>query len=136
MPSDPPGTQWLRRQTQQIQNDTPAFHAASQALNLTPQEQYIYRHHLGNLSQGGVRQASGETSTFLSTTVGLGNRTYILPTVWDNQILAEREAVKRAQAAGLHNFPSYASVQEAEARYQQIHPYFERDLLAARQAYP
>jgi hypothetical protein len=132
---DPPGTQWLRSERQRIQNDTPAFTAASRELQLTPQEQFIYRHHLANLAKGGVRQPGGDVSTFLSTTVGIDGRSYILPTVWGNRIVTEDEAVQMARMAGLQNFPSYASDEEAEARYKQIHPYFERDLSAARRPY-
>lgn len=101
-------------------------------LNLTPQEQYAYEHHLGNLAQGGVRHDDGSISSFLNTIRGFDNRYYVLPTVWDNQIIPEDEAVRRAQADGLHKWPSYDSVEAAEARYQAMHGYMERDTNAYR----
>jgi hypothetical protein len=107
-----------------------ALMEAMRELQLTPQEQYIYQHHLGNLARGGVRQPNGDISTFLNTTVDFGGRTYVLPTVWDNQIVDEDTAIQRAQAAGLQNFPSYGSVEEAEKRYQAMHGYMERDTSA------
>ena len=125
---DPPGTEWLRSQTQRLQaNNSPSFISAMNELKLTPQEQYIYQHHLGNLSQGGVRQPNGKLSTFLNIISSFGDRAYILPTVWDNKILEQNAAIERARQAGLHNFPSYGTVEEAEQRYQAIHGYMERD---------
>ena len=125
---DPPGTEWLRSQTQRLQaNNSPAYIAAMNELKLTPQEQYIYQHHLGNLAQGGVRQPDGRLSTFLNTTATFDGRAYVLPTVWDNKILETQAAIERARQAGLHNFPSYDTVEEAERRYQAIHGYMERD---------
>ena len=129
---DPPGTQWLQQQTQLSQ----AFNAAMQELGLTPQEQFIYRHHLANLARGGVRQPNGDISTFLNITAGLGGRTYVLPTVWDNAIVSEDEAIRRARSAGLENFPSYGSVEEAEKRYQAMHGYMERDTSAYSKRQP
>lgn len=101
-------------------------------LQLTPQEQYAYEHHLGNLDRGGVRHDDGSISSFLNFTAGFGDKTFILPRVWDNQIVEETEAIRRAQADGLHKWPSYDSVEAAEARYQAMHGYMERDTNAYR----
>jgi hypothetical protein len=123
---DPPGTQWLQNETQDKQFDAdPSYQSAMKALKLTPQEQYMFKHHLGNLYRGGVKQPSGETSTYLGSSFTFGNRTYMLPMVWDNMILEEQEVLKRARAAGLDKWPSYKSVKEAEKRYQQIHKYMK-----------
>ena len=104
----------------------PAYTAALAELSLTPQEQYMFRHHLGNLYRGGVQQPTGQVSTYLGSTFDVGGRHYMLPTVWDNQIVAPDAAFERARAAGMENWPSYGSEQEAEQRYEQIHGYMER----------
>lgn len=121
---DPPGTEWLRSQTRGRQN----YEAASRELKLTPQEQFAYQHHLGNLAKGGVHNPDGSTSTFYSITKEIGGRTYVLPTVWDNQIIEPDEAVKRAIAGGLEKWPSYENEDAAFKRYMDMHRYMERDL--------
>lgn len=118
--------EWVRRH-KRLQN----YMAAVRELNLTPQEKYAYQHHLSNLDRGGVQDSGGnETSTYLSLGVTIGDRYYMLPAVWDNQIVSTPEAVQRAQAIGLARWPSYGSPQEGEARYAQMHRYMERDLNA------
>jgi hypothetical protein len=113
--------------TTQVPQGSRALDAAKAELKLTPQEEHAYEHHLRNLNMGGVRQPNGQVSTFLDTTVTFGNRTYILPTVWDNKIVSEDEAIRRARADGLDKWPSYPSEQAAEKRYNQLHGYMERD---------
>jgi hypothetical protein len=114
--------QWVQTH-RRFQNLT----AATRELQLTPQEQYAYRHHLGNLERGGVPHPDGSVSSFLNTTVGFGNKTYVLPTVWDNKIVTVDDAVRRAREDGLEKWPSYDSVEQAEKRYQAMHGYMERD---------
>lgn len=109
---------------------------ASRELQLTPQEQYAYRHHLSNLGLGGVPHANGSLSSFLDTTVGFGDRTYVLPTVWDNQIVPVHEAIRRARESGLDNWPSYPSVEAANARYNAMHDYMQRDTDRVLNAHP
>lgn len=108
---DPPGTQWLRQG------------------RWTPQEIYMYQHHFNNLRKGGVRNDDGSISTYRSIGVGINGRYYMLPTVWDNQILEDEEAIKRAHQAGIENFPSYESEEEGENRYQQLHDFMSTDML-------
>ena len=50
-----------------------------------------------------------------------------VPTVWDGKILSPDEAFKRVDKIGWDKFPSYATEQEAEQRYQQLHSFMERD---------
>lgn len=107
------------------------FKAATEALNLTPQEQALYQRHLTNLyGPGGVDNADGSRSTLFQASVERDGKTYNIPTVWDGKILSVPDAVKKAQAAGWDKFPSYASEKEAEARYQQMHAYMDRDTSA------
>lgn len=126
---DPPGTEWLKSQTAQSKN----LQDAIRELKLNEQEQYAYQHHLKNLSMGGVPN-EGKTSSYLSKTFTFGDRAYVLPSVWDNKIIEDnKEIVRRAREAGLEKFPSYGSVDEAEARYDKMHAYMERDTAAHQQ---
>ena len=98
-------------------------------LQLTPQEQFLYQHHLSNLYGGGsLIRPNGDVSTVYQATVGVGGKQYNLPTIWQGQELPIEAAIQRAQQVGLDKYPSYATPQEAEARYQAMHPYMERDL--------
>jgi hypothetical protein len=127
---DPPGTQWLKKQRQLPELDTPNFERARREMQLTPQEQFLYRHHLRNLyGSGKVWNKDGSTSTLLQVTVGQDGRTFSIPTVWDGKILGDKDAVDRSIAAGWVNWPGYASEDEAQKRYDQMHEYMDRDLL-------
>lgn len=103
--------------------------AANQALKLTPQEKFLYEHHLSNLEKGGVAN-NGQTSSLLAMTIGVDGKTYVIPSVWDNKILMPDAAIKRAEAAGLDKFPSYKNEREAKARYDKMHDYMEKDTTA------
>lgn len=95
---------------------------------LTPQEKTLYQTHLTNLGgKGGVNNPDGTRSTLFATTVEIDGKTYILPTVYGGQKITPAEAIKKAQAAGLQNFPSYASQADADKRYGQLHEFMEKD---------
>lgn len=117
---------------------TANFEAAKTEMNLTPQEQALYQRHLTNLSgPGGVDNADGSRSTLLQTTIEANGKTYNIPTVWGGKILSGQEAIAKAKAEGLDKFPSYPDEATAEARYQQMHAYMEKDtgsFLRARNA--
>jgi len=103
---------------------------ADAAMNLTPEEKYLYQTHLQNLyGTGKVVHPDGSISTMLQMSFeGPGGRTYSIPTVWGGQALHPREAIGMAErTGGLDRFPSYATGDEAEARYQQLHDYLGRD---------
>lgn len=102
--------------------------AANQAMGLSPQERYLYQHHLDNLAKGGVKQPDGKTSTIFKMDVEVNGKTYNIPTVWDNKIVDPDEAMKRAGKVGLDKFPSYDTPDEATNRYNQMHDFMERDL--------
>jgi|SRR5215813_229452 len=99
-------------------------------LNLNPQEQYLYRHHLENLKAGGLRASGpeGPVSTLRAMTTQIGDRVYTLPTVWDNKQLSPEESVKRAKKVGLDKFPSYSDDYQANQRYHKMHEYIDRDV--------
>lgn len=105
--------------------------AADTAMKLAPEEKALYQRHLGNLiGAGGVDNPDGSRSTLFATTVGVDDRTFIIPTVWDGKILPPDQAMQRAKAEGLDKFPSYATVEEAQARYDQLHSFMEKDTAA------
>jgi len=103
---------------------------ADAAMNLTPEEKYLYQTHLQNLyGTGKVVHPDGSISSLLQMSFeGPGGKTYSIPTVWGGQALQPREAIGMAErTGGLDRFPSYATSDEAEARYQQLHDYLGRD---------
>lgn len=102
--------------------------AAMTSLRLTPEEQALYMRHLMNLyGSGGVDNADGSRSSLYTMNVGMGDRAYNLPTVYDGNFLAPGAAIARAQSQGLDKFPSYQSPFEAENRYTRMHNYMDRD---------
>lgn len=101
---------------------------ATSEMRLTKQEQNLYQHHLDNRDKGGVKNPDGSTSTLLATTVGFDDKTYVIPTIWDNKKLSADEAKKRALAKGIDHFPSYDNREEATSRYMKMHDYMEGDL--------
>jgi hypothetical protein len=111
--------------------DMANFNAAMQQMKLNPQEQSLYQMHLQNLhGPGGVDNADGSRSTLYQITAEIGGKTYVLPTVWNGQILQPEQAVQMARQYGLDKFPTYATEDEAEARYQKMHDYMEKDTAA------
>ena len=118
--------------------DYDQYNAATAALDMNKQEQTLYLHHLNNLyGPGGVdndgsvaKLPKGSRATVGSITEKINGRYYTLPSVYDGKVLTFDDAVARAEKVGLDNFPSYASEQEAEVRYQQMHNYMDRDMAA------
>lgn len=109
--------------------------AADAALNLNAQEKALYRRHLANLTgSGGVdndgsdpKAPAGSRSTLFVNTFGIGGKTYVIPSVWNGKVLSPDESLARAKKEGLDKFPSYASEQEASARYSAMHQFMEKD---------
>jgi hypothetical protein len=101
---------------------------ATEDMGLNKQEQYLYNHHLDNLAKGGVQNDDGSTSTLLAATVGVDDKTYVIPTVWDNKIVSVDEGFERAKKVGIDKFPSYDSEAVARGRYDAMHNYIAKDL--------
>lgn len=101
---------------------------ANSNLRLNQQERNVYMHHLRNLNRGGVQNDDGTTSTYRAITAGFGDKTYVLPTVWNNKIVSNERAMALAKQEGLDKFPSYSNPDVALKRYMQIHDYMEGDL--------
>lgn len=109
--------------------DTSNLARAKAEMQLSPQEENLYYHHLNNLNgTGKVMNPDGSISTIYSTTVGLNGRHYTLPTVWEGKILEPDAAIDKAIATGLHKFPSYPTPEAAMTRYQQMHDYMDQDV--------
>ena len=90
------------------------FYNADEQMKLTPAEKNLYKHHLGNLHMGGVKNRDGSTSTIL--------------TVWDNKIVPDDQAVANARRVGIEHFPAYDSQEQATSRYMQMHSYMDGDI--------
>ncbi len=98
-------------------------------LQLSPQEQFLYQHHLDNLvGPGGVTNADGSRSTVLQTSAERDGQTYNLPTVWNGQELEPRAAYGPVGQVGWNRFPAYPDDTTAEARYAQMHRYMDEDV--------
>lgn len=116
--------------------------AADDALNLTPQEKDLYRRHLQNLTGvGGVDNPDGSRSTLYQSVQEHDGKFYNIPTVWDGKRETQKwtdpsgkvwdvpnpTALRNVERVGWDKFPSYATAQEADARYEQMHKFMERD---------
>lgn len=116
--------------------------AADRDLHLTPEEKSLYQRHLTNLTgPGGVDNPDGTRSTLFQTTVEHDGKFYTIPTVWDGKILWDKNAadpaaaaIERVKQTGWDKFPSYATEAEAEARYQKMHAYLEKDTESYKQS--
>lgn len=117
--------------------------AADAAMNLTPQERALYQRHLTNLyGSGGVDNPDGSRSTLYQTVEEHNGRFYNVPTVWNGRVetqpwtrpsdgktfsIPSDVAMANIKREGWDNFPSYASPEEADARYEQMHSFMEKD---------
>jgi hypothetical protein len=104
------------------------FNAAVKDMKLNTEEQSLYRRHLTNLyGSGGVTNTDKSRSTLLQHTVEYDGKFYNIPSVWDGKILTGDVLKKKIQEVGITHFPSYKTEAEAEARYQLMHQYMEKD---------
>jgi hypothetical protein len=114
--------------------------AADAALNLTPQERDLYSRHLMNLyGPGGVNNPDGTRSSLMQSTIEHGGRIYNVPSVWNGSIAPETNEGtnfirKKVGEAGWNKFPSYDTREEAQARYDKMHDYMDRDTAAYQTA--
>lgn len=135
--------------SQQQQAPTDNLTAATSALNLTPQEQALYQRHLSNLyGPGGADNdgsnpnlPAGSRSTLYQSPQEYNGKFYNVPTVWNGKVETEpytrsdgtvmdvpnKTALDNVAKAGWENFPSYATPDEADARYDKMHAYMEKD---------
>lgn len=132
---------------------SPNFEAARDTMNLNQQEQALYRMHLSNLyGAGGLDNTDGSRSTLYQSVEPHNGRFYNIPMVWNGRIesqkwtdpnnpsrvmdIANQTALQNVQNIGWQNFPSYPTGQEADARYQQMHEYLNKDTIDYRNTKP
>jgi soluble lytic murein transglycosylase-like protein len=122
--------------------------SADEELHLTPQEKFLYRMHLHNLNgSGGVdnppdaENPQGSRSTLYQAVQEHNGKFYNIPTVWDGKREVEpytkpdgtvietpnKTALANVEKIGWDKFPSYATAEEADARYEKMHKFLERD---------
>lgn len=125
------------------------FVQASQQLQLNPQEQALYQMHLQNLTgPGGVDNPDGSRSSLFQSVQEHDGKYYNIPTVWNGKIETEKvttpsgqvmqvpnaTALANVEKAGWDKFPSYATPEEADARYEQMHQFMDKDTAKFLQA--
>lgn len=119
------------------------FDTATKALNLNPQEQALYQRHLSNLyGSGGVDNPDGSRSSLYQAVQEHDGKFYNIPTVWNGKRETEpythpatgqvmdvpnKTALDNVNKAGWDKFPSYATPDEADARYDDMHKFMEQD---------
>lgn len=129
----------------QFQSNLPA---AQQALDLTPEEVSLYQRHLSNLTgPGGVdnppdaANPQGSRSTLYQAVQEHNGKFYSVPTVWDGKRETEpytrkdgtvmdvpnATALANIEKAGWENFPAYPTPDEADARYEAMHQFIDKD---------
>jgi hypothetical protein len=122
---------------------SPNYDQANKDLQLTPQEQALYQRHLTNLSgPGGVDNPDGSRSTLYQSVQEHNGQYYNVPTVWNGvretrpyvnpttgqtMDVPNQTALANVDKAGWNTFPSYSTPDEADARYDQMHGYMEKD---------
>jgi hypothetical protein len=117
---------------------------AKRDLNLTPQEEALYRRHVDNLTgPGGVDNPDGSRSSLYQAVQEHNGKFYNIPTVWNGKREVEKwtdpndpqrvmdvpntTALANVEREGWGKFPSYATPEQADERYDKMHGYMERD---------
>ena len=117
--------------------------AAQVEMNLTPEERALYQRHIDNLNgPGGVDNPDGSRSSLYQTVEEHDGKFYNVPTVWDGKIQTEKwtdpksgktfdipnkTALDNINKTGWDKFPAYATPEQADARYEQMHGYMDKD---------
>lgn len=68
-----------------------------------------------------VTNADGSKSNVKLATVGIGDKTFVIPTMVEGKDLPIKEAVRTARNYGLSNYPSFANPKEAENWSKKYH---------------
>lgn len=119
------------------------FKEADEALGFTQQEGDLYKRHLFNLyGSGGVDNPDGSRSSLYQAVQEHEGKFYNIPTVWDGKREIEPwtrpsdnktfdvpndKAISNVEKEGWDRFPSYATPDEADERYDQMHKFMEQD---------
>lgn len=101
--------------------------------------------HLQNLNgPGGVDNPDGSRSTLYQAVQEHDGKFYNVPTVWNGKREVEpyklkngkvmdvpnKIALENIEKAGWNSFPSYSTPEEADARYNKMHQYIDKDTTA------
>lgn len=118
------------------------FSKADEALGLSEQEGNLYKRHLENLyGTGGVDNPDGSRSSLYQAVQEHNGKFYNIPTVWNGKREVEpytksdgtvmdvpnKTALDNVEREGYDKFPSYSDPDEADARYDQMHGFMEKD---------
>lgn len=68
-----------------------------------------------------VNNEDGTQSNVVTSTVGFGDRTFVIPTMVDGKQLDIDEAISTARSHGLDKYPSFSSEEDANTFSQNIH---------------
>lgn len=68
-----------------------------------------------------VQNPDGSHSNVRTMTVGINDRTYVLPSMVGGKQLEEEDAIRLAERRGLRNYPSFATHDKAEQWIEQNH---------------
>lgn len=80
----------------------------------------ITKHHYDNVRNNTiVRNDDGSISTVKTIIMGDGEREYLIPTLWDGEILSDQEAFDRAMSSGI-DWPSMPVGEGAVARLEEV----------------
>ena len=101
-----------------------AFLTGPQSTRLSPSTEPI-----GGFSRLPTRHPSAGRSNvrFMSVSPGRGNRTYVIPTMFDGKQLESDAALAKAKRIGLENFPKFFGVKDAEKWIQANHGFINED---------
>ena len=96
---------------------------------MTPEELNALQYHRNNLNLGAFLQhPTGEKTTFMGAIVEApGGKQMLIPTYWGGAIRPVPDAMRMAIKSGI-KFPTYDTVEEAEAREKYIHSLMEQDV--------
>ena len=119
------------------------FQDANESLGLNKQEADLYKRHLSNLwGSGGVDNPDGSRSSLYQAVQEHNGKFYNIPTVWNGKIetqtythpytgqqmeVPNQTAIDNVSKEGWDKFPSYNTPEEADARYDQMHVFMEKD---------
>lgn len=101
---------------------------ASVPTTLSPQERNLIAYHRKNLIDGTfLDDEQGLTTVYITGVNGPDGRIYNVPGFADNRRLTPEEALDRAKRVGLNKYPSYATIEEADAAAERVHSVIEND---------
>ena len=88
----------------------------------------IWKHHQMNVdNKTYVKNDDGTISTVFTTILGDGEREYLIPKVWDGEILSDEDAWERAMSSGIE-WPSAVSSEEGIRHLEQLDEELHKDM--------